>query len=33
MDLKKEARKCATCGTNNNVKNTTCIGCGAALSG
>lgn len=27
----RDAKKCAKCGTNNNEKNTTCIGCGTAL--
>ncbi len=27
----REAKKCANCGANNNVKNSTCIGCGTAL--
>jgi hypothetical protein len=29
--LRVEARRCATCGANNNVNNKTCVGCGAAL--
>ena len=29
--LRVESRRCAVCGTNNNAKNTTCIGCGGAL--